>query len=222
MFALLAAAAAAAPSAAEDLAPLVSPDRIDDVPSTKVDPYPAFDNFAWRAFVALNWPSLARADRRGEPDRTKTLADGGLRVWETFKSRYELFPLGPDRQPMTPSPWASYDGPNPCGPHVDNRAKTLASFVPYADFNQPGFTLGESLNPLVAQNRTYTRYEVRVDKSEYDAIGAKGWSEVEEPSRRGSSGRPADRLDRGQGVVAPDDGCGYARHPVALLHRRAR
>jgi hypothetical protein len=32
--------------------------------------------------------------------------------------------------------------------------KTLAWFVPYAEFNQPGFTLGEFLNPLVAQNRT--------------------------------------------------------------------
>src|SRR5271166_433820 len=173
----LLAVAVTAPSAAEDLAPLVSPDRIDDVPSTKVDPYPAFDNFAWRAFVALNWPSLAGADRRGEPDRTKTLADGGLRVWETFKSRYELFPLAPDGQPAAAPPWSSYAGPNPCGPDVDNRAKTLASFIPYADFNQPGFTLGEPLNPLVAQNRTYTRYEIRIDKSEYDAIAAKGWSE---------------------------------------------
>ncbi|MBV9289370.1 MAG: hypothetical protein JO288_16415, partial [Hyphomicrobiales bacterium] len=31
---------------AGDAAPLVSPDRIEDVPSTKADPFPAFDNFA--------------------------------------------------------------------------------------------------------------------------------------------------------------------------------
>ena len=40
-------------AAGEDVQPKVSPDLIEDVPSTKPDPYPAFDNFAWRAFVAL-------------------------------------------------------------------------------------------------------------------------------------------------------------------------
>ena len=162
---------------AEDVAPFVSPDRIDDVPSTKPDPFPAFDNFAWRAFVALNWPSLLDPAHRGEPDRAKALGDPGPRVWETFKSRYELFEVGPDGGPAPPAPWTSYDGLNPCGPGVDNRVKTLASFVPYAEFNQPGFTLGEFLNPLVAQNRAYTRYEIRINEPEYDAIASHGWSE---------------------------------------------
>jgi hypothetical protein len=168
---------ASGPASAEDVTPLVSPDRIEDVPSTKPDPFPAFDNFAWRAFVALNWPSLLDAAHRGEPDHTRTIGDPGPRVWETFKSRYELFAVGPDGQPVTPSAWASYDGPNPCGDDVDNHFKTLASFVPYADFNEVSFTLGESLNPLVAQNRTYTRYEIRINESEYDAIAAAGWSQ---------------------------------------------
>jgi len=162
---------------AEDVTPFVSPDRIDDVPSTKPDPFPAFDNFAWRAFVALNWPSLLDPAHRGEPDRAKALSDPGPRVWETFKSRYELFEVGPDGGPAPPSPWTSYEGLNPCGPGVDNGVKTLASFVPYAEFNQPGFTLGEFLNPLVAQNRTYTRYEIRINEPEYDAIFSHGWSE---------------------------------------------
>ncbi len=164
-------------AAAEDLSPLVSPDRIDDAPSTRVDPYPTFDNFAWRAFIALNWPALAGAEHRGEPDRAKTLGDAGPRVWETFKARYELFQVGRDGKPIAPSPWGSYGGRNPCGASFDNRAKTLASFTPYAEFNQPGFTLAEFLNPLVAQNRTYTRYEVHVNEPEYDAIAGAGWSE---------------------------------------------
>ncbi len=164
-------------ASAEDLTPLVSPDRIDDAPSTRVDPYPTFDNFAWRAFIALNWPSLTDVAHRGAPDRAKTLGDSGPRVWETFKSRYELFEVRPDDKPAAPSPWASYDGRNPCGAGIDNREKTLASFTPYAEFNEPGFTLGEFLNPLVAQNRTYTRYEIRLNEAEYDAIAAKGWSE---------------------------------------------
>jgi len=161
----------------EDVAPRVSPDRIADVPSTKPDPFPAFDNFAWRAFVALNWPSRLEADHRGEPDREKTLADQGPRVWETFKSRYELFEVGADGRTAAPSAWTSYEGRNPCGPAADNRVKTVASFVPFAEFNEPGFTLGEYLNPLVAQNRTYTRYEIRFNRLEYEAIAGAGWSE---------------------------------------------
>ena len=86
---------------------MVSPDRIEDAPSIKPDPYPGFDNFAWRAFIALNWPSLTDSAHRGEPDRAKTLGDHGPRVWETFKARYELFQVAPDGRPIAPKPWAN-------------------------------------------------------------------------------------------------------------------
>ncbi len=162
---------------ADDLAPTLSPDRIEDAPSTRLDPYPTFDNFAWRAFLALNWPARSGADGRGEPDRGRSLGDPGPRVWETFKSRYELFQVGPDGRPIAPSAYASFAGRNPCGDGFDNTTKTLASFVPYAEFNQPGFAVGGFLNPLVAQNRTYTRYEIRLNRPEYEAIAASGWSE---------------------------------------------
>ena len=175
--ALVALLAVSTVAAADDLAPSLSPDRIEDAPSTRADPYPTFDAFAWRAFIALNWPAAADAGRRGEPDRAKTLADPGARVWETFKARYELFPVGPDGKPTAPTPWASWDGRNPCGANFDNRLKTVASFTPYAEFNQPGVAPGESTNPLVAQNRTYTRYEIRVNEPEYDAVASAGWSE---------------------------------------------
>src|ERR1700678_3606024 len=58
---------------ADDIAPVILPDRIDDVLSTPPDPYPTFDNFAWRAFVSLNWPSLGGSDGRGVPARAKAL-----------------------------------------------------------------------------------------------------------------------------------------------------
>jgi len=174
-FALFAAFCLASAASAEDVIPRVSPDRIEDVPATKPDPFPAFDNFGWRAFIALNWPSLLDENHRGMPDRKKGLGDPGPRVWETLKSRYELFQVGTDGDPLPAPAWASYAGRNPCGEGFDNRVKTLASFVPYADFNQASFTLGEFLNPLVAQNRTYVRYEIRVNELEYDAIASNGW-----------------------------------------------
>jgi len=169
----------APPAVAEDVAPVLSPDRIEDVPSTRVDPFPEFDNFAWRAFVALNWPALTDPDHRGLPDRAKTLGDPGPRVWETFKARYELFQIGPDGRPVAAPPWATYEARNPCGADVGDGAKTLATFEPFMDFNQSAFLPGVAANPLVAQNRTYTRYEVRINEPEYSALAASGWSRGE-------------------------------------------
>jgi len=168
-----------APAAAQDVAPLVAPDRIEDAPSIKPDPYPDFDNFAWRAFIALNWPSLTDPAHRGVPDRSKTLGDKGPRVWETFKARYELFQVAPDGRAIAPQPWATYEARNPCGSDVDNRAKTLATFDPFMDFNQSAFLPGVAANPLIAQNRTYTRYEARINEPEYAALALSGRSQGE-------------------------------------------
>ena len=198
-------------AAADDVAPLVSPDRIEDVPSIRPDPYPDFDAFAWRAFIALNWPSLTDPAHRGEPDRLKTLGDPGPRVWETFKARYELFQVGPDGRPIPPKPWATYQARNPCGADVDNREKTLATFTPFMDFNQSAFLPGVAANPLVAQNGAYTRYEVRLNAPEYAALAQSGWSEGQNLPDPAHPARLAGRLDRGQGRVAASHRDGHGR-----------
>ena len=181
--ALLPVAAPVAPlpvsqAAAQSGARIVSPDRIEDVASLKadVDKFPELDNFAWRAFIALNWPSLTDPAHRGVPDRSKAPGDPGPRVWETLKARYELFQVGSDGRPISPQTWATYDAANPCGAHLNGRAKTLASFEPFMDFNQ-FFSPGLAANPLVAQNRTYTRYETRLNELQYSALAQNGWSQ---------------------------------------------
>jgi hypothetical protein len=160
-----------------DVVPIVSPDLIGDVAPIGGDSFPVVDNFAWRAFIALNWPSQLDAAHRGVPDRAKSLRDAGKRVWETFKSDYELFQIEEGGDRVAPTPWASYDGRNPCGPGVENREKTIASFASFANFNQPSFTAGAPANPLVAQNGAYTRYEIHFDEAEFSTFAAKGWIE---------------------------------------------
>ena len=78
--------------------------------------------------------------------------------------------------PSRRAPWATYEALNPCGAEVDRSAKTLATFDPFMDFNQSAFSPGVAANPLVAQNRTYTRYEVRINEPEYSALALSGWS----------------------------------------------
>ncbi|HQV04694.1 MULTISPECIES: hypothetical protein [unclassified Novosphingobium] len=156
----------------------VVPDRLSDIELLRADkdPFPIVDSYAWRAFIALNWPALPGADRRGEPDRAKTIGDPGPRVWESFRSRHELFQLDQAAKASPTPGWSSYDGLNPCGPNVDNREKTVAAFEPFKDFNQPTFVLRKQGNPLVAQNGTYVRYETRINQLTYDAIAKPGWS----------------------------------------------
>jgi hypothetical protein len=150
--------------------PQVSPDRTEDVADAGDNPFLTFDDFSWRAFIALNWPALTGAANRGLPDRSKKFGDPGPRVWETWKARYEVFAPGGAK----PAAWNSYDGSNPCG-GFGNKTKMLSAFTHFADFNQASFTLGRLANPLVAQNRTYTRYEVRFNKEEFDTIDQNQW-----------------------------------------------
>jgi hypothetical protein len=155
----------------DDTDPKVSPMRLEDVADAPGSPFPRFDNFSWRAFIALNWPALTDVAHRGEPDNSKKLGDPGPRVWETYKARYEVFSPGAPQ----PADWDSYKGSNPCGSAVDNQTKTLSSYSHYADYNQAAAALEKLANPLVAQNRVYTRYEVRFNKQEFDSIRDNQW-----------------------------------------------
>ena len=131
-------------------------------------PLDFFDDFSWRSFLALNWPS--RLGVRGEPDTGKAVGASGPRVWETWKTSWEV--ILPTGQP--PSSWASLDGPTPC-PSVGSTNSALTrvfgSFSRFADMNEAGF--GDQGGPLVAQNRTYVRYETRVNRKEFDFIAEK-------------------------------------------------
>ncbi len=130
-------------------------------------PIQFFDDLSWRSFLALNWP--ARPDVRGEPDTQKTLQDvTARRVWETWKADYEAFQPGG----TPPTEWTSFDAVTPC---VDipfsggGKPRLLAAFSKFGNLAEATFGL-DTGTPLVAQNRTYTRYEVRVNRAEYDFI----------------------------------------------------
>lgn len=152
--------------------PTVSPDPISDIPLTNFDPSLLFHNYSWRSFIALNWPAKAGAANRGQPDRTKTFGDtAGPRVWTTWKSRFEIFQPGG----AVPSPWASFEGQNPCGSGISNELVTLSSFSAFADFNQATFSLSRLGNPLVAQNQSYSRYEVRANQQHFNSIVGNKW-----------------------------------------------
>jgi hypothetical protein len=171
-------AARGEPLTASVASPVVSPDRLEDA-RLDGDGFAAAGDFAWRAFIALNWPAAAGARSRGAADRGKALGDPGPRVWETFKSAAEAFPVDADGRRIAPTPWESLAGPNPCG--GDGGQKTIAAFKPFAEFNQPSFSTDAPANPLVARNHEYVRYEVRFNALEFAAFVTNGWSEGRNP-----------------------------------------
>jgi hypothetical protein len=71
-----------------------------DVPNPKDSGQVALSQFAWKEFIALNWPSNynTTSHTRGEPDITKSVSDfltpdnSGQLVWQTYKHRVEMYP----------------------------------------------------------------------------------------------------------------------------------
>jgi hypothetical protein len=137
----------------------------------EVDSQPFFDDLSWRTFIALNWPAVE--GKRDTPDPNKKLGDPSRAVvWETWKTLHELFQ--PDG--ATPSEWDSFEAVSPSKDVANadaGKAKQLASFSSFgtvlAAINEATVG-GRPLGPLVAQNRTYVRYEVRVNKAHYNYV----------------------------------------------------
>jgi len=112
-----------------------------------------FDVLAWQAFVALNWP----ANDDGRPDWTKNMSDNTTwRVWNYWRSSGSIFlPFG-----AAPEPW---DGKL----HHTVKFQTKANAPSHTGIrdNFEAFT-----GPLVDQNGNWARFEIRVNKEEFDYI----------------------------------------------------
>jgi hypothetical protein len=152
--------------------PLVSfvvPSEVDAPVDPDANETALFDDYSWRAFIALNWP--AKPGSRGVPDETKKFGDfsefATRTVWGTWKREDELF----QGEGLAPSNESSIDVYSLCGdPPLAGSGQTMVmgSFGNFRDFNQAGN--GRFGGPLVAQNHTYVRFEVRLNPVEFDFI----------------------------------------------------
>jgi len=170
---LLVCAAAPKPSCPNSPVPSISSSKVPVdvcVPADfKQNPIAFFDDYSWRAFVALVWP--AKNGQRGVPDPKKSVGARSTRVFETYKSLYETFHL----DGSAPTAWNKFDPPkqNPCNVQEGFDDITLASFTKFADVGQAGF--GTLIGPLVAQNKTYVRFMTGFDKTEFTQIADNRW-----------------------------------------------
>jgi len=128
------------------------------------NPIDFFDDYSWKTFIALVWPALT--GQRGKPDTSQTAGGSGPRVFETYKSLYEVFHI----DGSTPSPFNGFDKKemNPCGVAESFGDITLASFSKFSNLGQAGF--GTLVGPLIAQNRTYVRFTTGFNETEFNQI----------------------------------------------------
>jgi hypothetical protein len=147
-------------------------DEAEDSDFAGGNPIDFFDAYSWRLFIALNWP--AADNKRGEPDTNRSIGDViGPRVWETWKSASEAIPA--DGSP--PTEWSSFDAVTLCKNEAGGQAglgpvKVLAFAMPgpvFEDFNQVS-AAGMPVGALVARNRSYVRYEIRMNQKQFDHI----------------------------------------------------
>jgi hypothetical protein len=145
------------------------PDEVNAPVDPDQNQIAVFDDYSWRAFIALNWP--ARPGARGVPDQSKTIGDFSdpdcQVTWGTWKADRELFQSGG----TSPEEWSSFDSSTPSAdPRFpgSGHGRVWGSFSSLRDFNQAGS--GRFGGPLVAQNHTYIRFEVRLNQVEFDFI----------------------------------------------------
>src|ERR1043166_5389535 len=137
------------------------------------NPIDFFDDYSWRAFVALTWP--AKEGQRGQPDLlAKPGAPGRSLVFETYKAEWEVFQPGG----ITPAAWNEYQRKesatekateNPCKlSDIKFGDLIRAAFSKFENLGQAGF--GNLVGPLVAQNRTYVSYLAGFNEVEFKQI----------------------------------------------------
>jgi hypothetical protein len=164
-------AAHATGSVAQDTTPVLSPSVPGDVAAnpTQADVVA----FAWRSFVAINWPALAGA--RGVPDTSKRIGQPGVVVWNTWKAPEEIFL--PQAQP--PRPWNQYGGSLPAvctkaGARPNEFAIRRISKVPGGSHSPVLQNMKQVVGgSLTDQHGNLARYEVRVNQTIFNAIVAK-------------------------------------------------
>ena len=124
-----------------------------------------FDDYSWRALVALAWP--AAPGRRGVAASDRAMATAGPRVFETYKPLWEIF----HSDGSAPNPaFDAYDAArfSPCGDAPKSGDLIIGSSSGIDDIGQAG--IGVLDPPIVAQNGRYVRTLTLFNQIAFDHI----------------------------------------------------
>jgi hypothetical protein len=150
-----------------------------------------FDDYSWRAFIALVWP--ASAGKRGEPDPDprhslesprEGMPSGSPLVFETYKAEWETFPQA---EQAHPTDWDVPDDPADMTSMWTDRQRAChdgsVAAKPGDFFLAPSTKFGRFENVaqagmpaavLVAQNGTLVRYLAAYNENAYHYVLSRG------------------------------------------------
>lgn len=166
----------------------ISPDLPGDVPAdpTKVFKYLGadatqrmFDTYAWKSFIALNWPNKGvdpktQKPQRGEPEVKAPFTNNGnhATVWETYKPTYEVFRPNDTQWNPKDQPWNQF----PRVPKGKGCEGTSHDFVITMEsktrdvVNETGQAFAGTFGYLVDQDSSKVRYEVLFNRTEFEYL----------------------------------------------------
>lgn len=185
-------AAPPAPPSAGESGVTLSPDMPTDLPTSPSQADAVA--FAWRSFVAVNWPAVA--GQRGVPDTTRTIGEAGVTVRDTWKHPAEVFlPDG-----ATPPGWGASGGTLP--PACGSAGAGAGALVLYRTSKAPD----DPSNPVFAsvdqavggtltdQHGNLARFDITFNETSFDYIVDNTLYNVQGQQAFGS-------IDFGDGVV---------------------
>jgi len=152
------------------------PRQVPDFPfaAFPVDTRPMFDTFMWQNFIAAMWPS--RPEDRGEPFRpgdpavfARGYVDGLQPAFLGWRSANDLYP----QDGSAPPAWDAPDSLSPCrtNTHTGTRTDRRPVLLSTSKFGTVADELNQAFaGPLIDQTGLLTRYEVRVNRVEYDYV----------------------------------------------------
>ena len=169
------------------------------------------DEYAWRLFLAMNWP--ARATGCG-PDTAKKIGDAGPTVWERWAIKTDVFLAGAAK----PKAWAELCGEVPVAKTLQPSAQlALARQARAGAPPQPGSDL--EFSPPAGDASGGADEEVRLNESAFNFIRDQGlYSRTRQQAMAAAGVKAIDFPRMGKEVRGALGRPAQCRRPFALPH----
>ena len=138
-----------------------------------------FDSYAWKSFIALNWPNKSVNPNNGRPQRGEANTQlkfqvnvDSSTVWETFKPAFEVFQPGAIQWNPVNQLWnqfpPKFEEPS-CQTEEAQFVITMGSKTRDVA-NETGQAFAGSFGYLVDQDQNRVRYEVLFNRTEFEYL----------------------------------------------------
>ncbi len=129
------------------------------------------DTFSWKTFIALCWPANGNTCGPDTSNGISILKGTGPVVWETYLTSDQVFVL-PKKEPQK---WCEFGNEKINIKSLPQKVQDIAIKTGVYRFihrtsKAPHSLIEASGQPLVDQNGRFVRYEVRINKIEYEYI----------------------------------------------------